>query len=562
MQLGQPSITTMSSGTPDTALVLQLALYLYLLAQGNSKPRKSQKKRLPGSDLCPRPRPKTPLVPSPRARQAIPRRAETVEDPAKLPPPQTRAPGQDCQPKLSLPSPKRGDRDQHGTSAIRQSTSARCLSLLENVASWENLQRSCARERKNGGSPGMDGMTVEELPGYLNRNAGVLRNQLLDGSFQPQPVRKVTVEKFDHSGARTLAIPTVLDRLVQRSIQQVIGPIFDPQFSPSSFAFRPNRNAHHALDRACGFVAEGFNWVVHIDLKDFFDSIDHDLLLKCLAKRVREPRLLDLVRRFISAPFIHHGVTENRQKGIPQGGPLSPFLANLFLHSFDKELESQSQLFCRFADDISLYVDSEETAEAVLDWLRHYLRRQLRLEINVSKSGIGRPWTLPFLGYLITQENAALKTAPASWRQLKDKVREVLAQNRHAEMDTLLREHLNPVLRGWRQYFRLGITPEEDTEFRRWLLDHLRRRLWHDWDQPKRRARHLIERGIPAPLAWEAAETGYHNRAATASMSMEDAFPEGYFSEQGLIIPNEPETRNQIGGVSVPPPMIYGRFFD
>jgi len=405
-------------------------------------------------------------------------------------------------------------------------------------------------------------MTVEELPGYLNRNAATIRKQILDGTFQPQPVRKVLIDKFDHSGERTLAIPTVLDRLVHHAVHQVITPIFDPHFSPSSFAFRPNRDAHQALKRALRFVAEGFNWVVHIDLKSFFGSIEHDPLLKCLARRIREPRLLELVRRFISTPFIKDGVIEDRAKGVPEGGPLSPLLANLFLDKFDKELESQGLPFCRYADDISLYVDSEETAAAALDWLRLYLLRALHLEINEKKSRIGRPWTLPFLGYFITQESGALKPAPASWRQLKEKVREVLAQNRHTDVDTLLRDHLNPVLRGWRQYFRLGITPEEDAEFQSWLLDHLRRRLWHHWDQPKRRARHLIERGIPAALAWEAAEAGYHNRAAAVSLAMEDAFPDDYFSEQGLITPDDPGAKSQNDGPSVPPPVIYGRFFD
>ena len=445
---------------------------------------------------------------------------------------------------------------------VRNPPPARPLSLLEAIASWANLQRACARERKNGGAPGLDGMSGEELPDYLNRNAGTIQKQLLDGSFQPQPVRQVMISKFDHSGERTLAIPTVLDRLLHHAIRQVISPLFDPHFSPASFAFRPNRDAHQALARARRFVADGFNWVVHVDVKDFFGSIEHDLLLKCLAKRLRDARLLDLVHRFISVPFINRGVTVARPKGIPEGGPLSPLLANIFLDRLDQELESQGLPFCRYADDISVYVDSEETATTVLDWLRDLLRRKFRLEINESKSGIGRPWTLPFLGYFISQNPAALKTTPASWRQLKEKVCAVLARNRHTELDSLLNDHLNPVLRGWRQYFGLGITPEEDAQFRQWLTDHLRRRLWHHWDHPKRRARHLIERGIASALAWEAAEVGYHNRGAAAPLAMQHAFPDAYFSEQGLLSLGEPEVRGRDAGTSVPPPVIYGRFFD
>ncbi|HOC01310.1 MAG TPA: group II intron reverse transcriptase/maturase [Verrucomicrobiota bacterium] len=438
----------------------------------------------------------------------------------------------------------------------------RRASLLENVACWDNLWRACERVRKNGGAPGLDGMTVEELPGHFDRNANAIQRRLRDGTYRPEPLRKVTVEKPDHSGERTLAIPTVLDRVVQHAVQQVITPLFDPHFSPSSFAFRPRRNAHQALLQAQRFVAKGLSWVVHVDLKAFFGSIEHDRLLQCLAARMRDPRLLDLIQRFVAAPFLHNGVTEDRPIGIPEGAPLSPLLANVFLDGFDKAIESQGYPFCRYADDINLFVASEAAAQTLLDKLQLHLPRTLRVEINERKSGIGRPWTLPFLGYLIIQETGALKAAPASWRQLKDKLREILARNRHADLDTLLRDHINPVLRGWREYFRLGITPEADRDFQAWLLDHLRRRLWHDWDQPKRRARHLMQRGIPANLAWEAAETGYHNSAAPTSLAMEDAFPPEYFMEKGLLTRGGSGDEHQNQGPSVAPPVIYGRFFD
>lgn len=434
--------------------------------------------------------------------------------------------------------------------------------LIEQIASLENLRCACIRERKNGGAPGIDGMTVEELPGYLERNGPRLREQLLDGSYQPQPVRKVNIPKPGSEERRMLAIPTVVDRLVHQAAQRVMAPIFDPVFSASSFAFRPNRNAHQAVERARRFVEEGFNWMVHVDLKDFFDSIPHDLLLDRLGRRVRDERTLRLVRKFISAPFLDCGVAEARPAGVPQGAPLSPLLANVFLDPLDKELESQGHMFCRYADDISLYVDSRETAEAVFDWFGSYLKRALRMEINPVKSGIGRPWELPFLSYLIREKGAGLQAAPAGWKQLKQKVTEVIGQNRHLPLEELVHDHLNPVLRGWRQYFRLGITEQENSAFRGWLLDHLRCGLWQNWQNPKRRARQLMVRGIPAPLAWEAAETGYHNRSGQVSLSMEDAFPDAFFSEQGLVDPGDAKQAEKDRGRAVPPPVIYGRFFE
>jgi len=315
--------------------------------------------------------------------------------------------------------------------------------LMEAVVERNNLFRAYDRVVQNEGAPGVDGLTVSEFKPWLQGHWVRVRQDLLTGVYQPAAVRKVEIPK-PQGGVRTLGIPTVLDRLIQQALNQVLQPIFDPEFSPSSYGFRPGRNAHQAVQAARGCVAAGKRWVVDLDLEKFFDRVNHDVLMARVSRKVGDERVLKLIRRYLEAGLMEGGITSMRTEGTPQGGPLSPLLSNILLDDLDRELERRGLSFCRYADDCNIYVGSKRAGERVMQAVTAFLGEVLKLKINASKSAVAHPWERKFLGYSMTwHKQPKLKIAQQSRERLAEKVRKMMREARGKSLKQTI-EQLNP----------------------------------------------------------------------------------------------------------------------
>jgi RNA-directed DNA polymerase len=322
----------------------------------------------------------------------------------------------------------------------------------------------------------VDGMTVDSLPGFLRAHGSNLKTQLLNGTYRPQPLRKVAIPKPDPGKYRILGIPTVRDRFVEHTILQILQPIFEPKFSRSSFGFRPGRDAHQAIRQGRRFVAEGFTWVVHVDLDHFFDSIPHDLLLRRLKDAIDDQRVLELIQRLLTTPFQHQGHIERRTAGASQGGPLSPLLGNVILHDWDTKIERDGLCFCRYADDVSIYVATAREGRTVMAEMIRFLETRLRLKVNREKSIVAPAWERTFLGYILMKAPPQLpRPAPQSWAQLRKKVLAILQSSKRLTLPELVRMRLNPLLRGWGNYFALEKSGDEWRQFDCWLRQQVQR---------------------------------------------------------------------------------------
>lgn len=325
---------------------------------------------------------------------------------------------------------------------------------MEVVVERNNLWRAYEWVMRNKGAAGVDGLTLADFKAWLQQHWPAVREALLKGEYMPMAVRKVEIPK-PNGGVRLLGIPTVLDRLIQQALLQVLQPQFEPGFSEHSYGFRPGRNAWQAVMPAQSYVREGRRWVVDVDLEKFFDRVNRDILMSRVARKVRDERVLKLIRRYLEAGLMDGGVVSARMEGTPQGGPLSPLLSNILLTDLDHELERRGHRFCRYADDCNIYVGSKQAGQRVMDAMTCYLERQLKLKVNKDKSAVARPWERKFLGYSFTwHKQGRLKIAETSLKRLKDKVREIVVGNVFRNLTTTIHE-LNPVLRGWMSYFRL-----------------------------------------------------------------------------------------------------------
>lgn len=391
-----------------------------------------------------------------------------------------------------------------------------------------------ARVVANGGAPGIDGMIVEALGEYCREHWPRIRQELLGGTYQPQPVRRVEIPKAE-GGVRTLGIPTVLDRMIQQALHQALLPIFDPMFSDASFGFRTGRGAHDAVERAREHIAAGYRWVVDLDLAKFFDTVNHDVLMRLVGRRVKDKRMLRLIGRYLRAGMLEGGVTSPRTEGTPQGGPLSPLLSNILLDELDKELERRGHRFVRYADDCNVYVRSRAAGERVMASLEGFLTKRLRLKVNREKSAVARPWDCTFLGYSFTVDrDAKLKVARRSVQRLKDKLRTTLRAARGRRLSDTI-ESLVPIIRGWTAYYRLSRVANVFEELDQWLRRKLRGVLWRQWKRNRTRFDELRRRGLTEEHARLGAGNGRGPWWNAGASHMNAAVPGSTLRQLGLV---------------------------
>lgn len=406
--------------------------------------------------------------------------------------------------------------------------------LMEAVVERSNML--CAYERvvSNEGAAGVDGLTVAELRPWLQAHWTKVRQALLAGEYMPQAVRKVEIPK-PQGGVRTLGIPTVVDRLIQQALHQVLQALFEPEFSESSYGFRPGRNAQQAVEAARSYVAEGKRWVVDLDLEKFFDRVNHDVLMSRVARKVKDKRVLKLIRRYLEAGLMEGGVASARTEGTPQGGPLSPLLSNILLTDLDRELEKRGHRFCRYADDCNIYVGSERSGQRVMAAITAFLERRLKLKVNADKSAVARPWQRKFLGYSMTgHRKPKLRIAEPSRNRFAEKVRKALGVSRGKSLKQVI-ENLNPLLRGWMSYFRLTEVKGVLEELDGWIRHKLRTLLWRQWKRNPTRAQNLMRAGLSAERAWQSSTNGRGPWWNGDASHMNAAFPKSYFDRMGLV---------------------------
>ena len=444
---------------------------------------------------------------------------------------QARATGAACEAPGRHPGATR--RGAETDTAAAGQTKAGALRLMEAVVERNNLWSAYAKVVRNGGAPGVDDLTVHQLKDWLKRHWPSVKVALLEGRYLPSAVRAVDIPK-PSGGARTLGIPTVLDRLIQQALLQVLQPIFEAGFSESSYGFRPGRNAHQAVQAAQRYVQQGRQWVVDIDLEKFFDRVNHDILMSRVARHVKDERVLKLIRRYLEAGLMRDGVVEARDTGTPQGGPLSPLLSNILLTDWDRELEQRGHAFCRYADDCNIYVRSEAAGQQLLASMTVFLKERLKLRVNDSKSACARAWQRKFLGYGLTaQRPTRLRIALESRQRLTGRIKELMRQGRGKSLAQTIAA-LNPVLRGWIGYFQLGEGKRVLEDLDGWLRRRLRCLLWRQAKTRQRKTTLLRQRGLEEHRAWHSGHNGQGPWWNSGASHMNHAFPKAFFDGLGL----------------------------
>ena len=405
--------------------------------------------------------------------------------------------------------------------------------LIEEVCEKENLKQALYQVRSNKGSPGVDGMTVEDLGNHLKTNWPTYRTQLLQGTYKPCPVKRVEIPKPE-GGSRKLGIPTVLDRFVQQAVLQVLQKRWDKTFSEHSYGFRPKRSAHQAVAQAQTYIAEGYGWVVDLDLEKFFDRVNHDVLMARVAKRESDKRLLKLLRAFLNAGVMADGLLSPTEEGTPQGGPLSPLLSNLLLDDLDRELERRGLRFVRYADDCNIYVRSERAGQRVMESVKSFLSQRLRLKVNDAKSAVARPDTRKFLGFSFTAgREPKRRIAPKALDRVKDRIRELTRRVRGISLQAMV-DSLGSYLRGWRAYFSYCQTPSVLEELDQWLRRRLRAAIWKQWKQGRTRYERLCERGVKPRAAAQTAASSHGAWRLSLSPALKLAYRNADFLAMGL----------------------------
>lgn len=403
-------------------------------------------------------------------------------------------------------------------------------SLLRQVLEQENLQRALKQVRRNKGAPGTDGMTVDGLADYLKHHWLTLKQSLIQGAYQPKPVKRVEIPKSDGS-KRALGIPTVIDRFIQQAIAQVVSKLWEPHFHPCSYGFRPMRSAHQAVKYMQHLQRNKYEWVVDIDLKSFFDEVNQDRLMARLKSKITDKPLLQLINRFLHAGILIEGKRVRSDRGVPQGGPLSPLLANIVLDELDWELEARGHKFARYADDCAILVKSQRAGERVMTSIRHFLQTKLKLKVNDTKSAVDRPSKRKFLGFTLSARDGRIKVSEKSLSSLKDKVRTITRRTRGHTFSQIVAE-LKITLLGWKAYFDIAEVVSPLSEIDKWIRRKLRCYLWKQWgNSGYRRLRKL---GVERRLAWNTAKSAHGPWRLSNSPALTQALPRKYFMRLGL----------------------------
>jgi RNA-directed DNA polymerase len=406
--------------------------------------------------------------------------------------------------------------------------------LMEAICAPENIAAAVKAVVRNKGAAGVDGMTVDDLPDVLAARWPEIERSLLEGRYQPQPVRRVMIPK-PGGGERALGIPTVLDRTIQQAVLQQLQPLWDPTFSQHSYGFRPGRSAHQAVRRAHGYVTDGYQFVVDIDLAKFFDRVNHDRLMAAVAARVSDRRVLRLIRSALTAGVLCDGLVEASPEGTPQGGPLSPLLSNLVLDELDRELERRGHRFVRYADDCNIYVRSEQAGQRVMASITRFIETRLKLQVNAAKSAVGRPWERSFLGFTMRKGRTTIQrcVAPKAIDRFKSRVRELAGRNRGISLARMIRD-LRPVLRGWAGYFGLSQS-NELASLDKWVRRRLRCVAWVHWKTQRRRIAELCRLGVTRARACAVTSSPKGPWRLSASPPMQTAFTKARFHALGLV---------------------------
>jgi RNA-directed DNA polymerase len=442
--------------------------------------------------------------------------------------------------KLNLDTGAKGEAPSAGAQATEARAAKACLERpaaagpsMEAVVERNNLKQALARVKRNKGAAGIDGMHVDDLAAHLKEHWPTIRVQLLDGTYQPQPVRRVEIPKAS-GGMRPLGIPTVLDRFIQQAVMQVLQADWDGTFSETSFGFRPGRSAHQAVERAQAYIASGHHVVVDIDLERFFDRVNHDILMGLVAKRVTDKRILKLVRAFLTAGVLEGGLVGPTDEGTPQGGPLSPLLSNLMLDVLDKELEKRGHRFVRYADDCNIYVRSQKAGERVMAGIEKFLAKRLKLRLNKAKSAVAKPGVRKFLGFSYTGgKQPRRRVAPQAIARFKARVRELTRRTRGASLPQIVKE-LSVYLIGWRGYFGFCQTPSVLRSLDEWTRRRLRAIAWKQWKRGRTRYAELRRRGVGRDLAAQTAGSPRGPWRLANSPALTIAMPNRYFGSLGL----------------------------
>jgi RNA-directed DNA polymerase len=431
-------------------------------------------------------------------------------------------------------TPRAADKGTETLAANRATESlAKTDTLMEKVLERENLKEALRRVKANKGSAGIDGMTVQQLPRYLVKHWPEHRDQLLNSTYQPQPVRRVEIEKQD-GGMRKLGIPTVLDRFVQQALLQVLQRNWDPTFSEHSYGFRPKRSARQAVTKAQQYIADGYRTVVDFDLEKFFDRVNHDKLMGQVAKRITDKRMLKLIRAFLNAGVMEGGLVSQSVEGTPQGGPLSPLLSNLVLDELDRELEGRGHRFVRYADDSNIYVRTERAGQRVMESVTRFITEKLKLKVNSDKSAVAKPQERKFLGFSFTGHvEPKRRIAPKAVKRFKERVRETTRRRKGHSMGKRL-EELKRYLTGWRGYFGFCQTPSVLAELDGWVRRRLRCVFWIQWKTGRRRFDELHRRGVERQLAANTAGSNHGPWRMSVSIALTAALSNAFFESLGL----------------------------
>lgn len=406
------------------------------------------------------------------------------------------------------PEDMQGAPSVSAASENRRNDGNECTSnLLEKIVDKNNLNTAYKRVKANGGSPGVDGMKVDELLPHLRQHGAAIRQAILEGSYAPAPVRRKEIPK-PGGGVRLLGIPTALDRMIQQAITQVLTPIFDPGFSEHSYGFRPGRSAKEVVTRAKEYIESGYRWVVDIDLARYFDTVNHDKLMSLVARKVKDKRVLKLIRTYLESGVMINGVVVETAEGCPQGGPLSPLLSNIMLDKLDKELEKRGHKFCRYADDANIYVRSQRAGERVMQSVTSYLENVLKLKVNKEKSAVDRPWKRKFLGFSFytKKDGIGIRVHAKPVAKFRDKVREILSRSNGRSTGQRVKD-LNRCITGWVNYFALADMKNLAEALDEWIRRRLRMCIWKQWRKVRTRHDNLVKLGIDNRKAWEFANT-------------------------------------------------------